>query len=85
MLYSGFRDATFAFGHEQRKPGEFKGTSPQTHNAYEMILLNNCEVAMRSQKKTRAIPYWKANFCNASFGLLCSWEMWYTQRKGVIG
>ncbi len=52
MLCSRFRDDSFAFGHERRKPGEFKGTSPQTHNAYEMILLNNCEVTYRAEEKS---------------------------------
>ena len=51
MLYSRFRDESFAFGHERRKPGEIKGISPQTHNAYEMILLNNCEVTYRAEEK----------------------------------
>ena len=49
---SRFRDGSFAFGHERRKPGEVKGISPQTHNAYEMILLNNCEVTYAVEEKS---------------------------------
>ena len=52
MLCSRFRDGSFAFGHERHKPGEIKSISPHTHNAYEMIFLNNCEVTYAVEEKS---------------------------------
>ena len=52
MRCSSFKDDSFAYNHVRHKPGEVKGVSPQTHNAYEIILLNNCEITYGVEEKS---------------------------------
>ena len=52
MLCSNFKDGSFVYNHVRHKPGEVRGVSPQTHSAYEIILLNNCEVTYGVEEKS---------------------------------
>ncbi len=52
MRCSSFKDDSFMYNHVRHKPGEVRGVSPQTHNAYEIILLNNCEITYGVEEKS---------------------------------